>query len=463
MKIDVAKLINEISKHPEIYNPDHKDFSNKEIRNNIFNTVINKDMNGINGEILQRKWDQILNKYANFIRKLSNDDSSERVLERFMKWPWTKPMRIFKPYVRKQFQIPEFQSATQLIPEMGMPHIPISTLQPLHTIPIINSLSGEDAMSGSEFPFPLPTGQGPVQGNGPAEQELAVQYAHTLSAPTTYEGFSNAIETLATPRPAVTQLTHPIPEPSLEIPQASTVEIMEIPVMSNIEFMGPDILRPIPPSQLPRFLQENMNGIRSPSSSARSSTDDDDGYNHLGRSITAAMIQDIRRMITIGRFPGDDEENVDDEEDEDDESAEDDEIATDEEAESTVDDGPSSAKKIRRQEQSGENSDKGDKGCTGADGDTSHTGDDEDDGQSDVLPDLPQPKPVIKRGPSDFSAQEHIFLAWAKTMSTFTAKRQATIKMQINKIMSEAEFEDLDDEFFAANRKPRRPIYTSRY
>jgi len=50
MKIDVAKLINEVSKYPEIYNPDHKDFSNKKIRNNIFNTVINKDMNGINGE-----------------------------------------------------------------------------------------------------------------------------------------------------------------------------------------------------------------------------------------------------------------------------------------------------------------------------------------------------------------------------------------------------------------------------
>jgi len=154
-------------------------------------------------------------------------------------------------------------------------------------------------------------------------------------------------------------------------------------------------------------------------------------------------------MVTIGPFPDDDEDNDDDEEDDDDESAADDEIATDEEAVSTVDDGPSSAKKIKLQDQSGEDSDKIDKGCTGADGDTSHMGDDEEDGQSDALPDLPQPKPVIKRGPSDFSAQEHIFLAWAKTMSTFTAKRQATIKMQINKIMSEAEFEDLDDEFFA--------------
>jgi len=340
-------------------------------------------------------------------------------------------------------QIPEFQSATQLIPDMDMdmPHIPISTLQPLHTIPIINGLSGDDATSGSEFPFPLPTGQGPEQGNGAAGQELAVQYAHSLTAPTTYEGFSNAIETPVTPRPAV---THPIPEPSLEIPHTSTVEIMEFPGMSGIGFIGP-----IPQSRLPQFLQENMNGIRSPSSSARSSTDDDDSYNQLGRSITAAMIQDIRRMITIGRFPDNDEDNDDDEEDDDDESAADDEIATDEEAVSTVNDGPPSAKKIRRQDKSGEDSDKGDKGCTEADGGTSHTGDDRDDGHSDVLPDLPQPKPVIKRGPSDFSAQEHIFLAWAKTMSTFTAKRQATIKMQINKIMSEAEFEDLDDEFFA--------------
>lgn len=50
MKIDIAKLINEVSKHPEIYNPDHKDFSNTKIRNDIFNTVISKDMNGINGE-----------------------------------------------------------------------------------------------------------------------------------------------------------------------------------------------------------------------------------------------------------------------------------------------------------------------------------------------------------------------------------------------------------------------------
>lgn len=70
---------------------------------------------------------------------------------------------------------------------------------------------------------------------------------------------------------------------------------------------------------------------------------------------------------------------------------------------------------------------------------------------TDVLPDIPQPKPQPIRTPWEFTAQEHIFLAWAKTMSTFTAKRQATIKMKINKIMSEAEFEDLDDEFFAGN------------
>lgn len=355
-------------------------------------------------------------------------------------------MIMFKSFFYSQ--IPEFQSSRQLIPDMDidMSHIPISALQPSQMTPIINGLPGDDVTSGSEFPFPIPTGQGPVQGNGSAGPELTVQYAHSLTAPTTNEGFSNAIETPATPRPAV---THPIPEPSLEIQRASSVGIIEIPVMSNIGFMRPRIMGPISQARLSQFLQENMNGIGSPSSSARSSTDDDDGLNQLGRSITASMLQDLRRMVTIGPFPDDDEDNDDDEEDDDDESGADDEIATDEEAVSTVDDGPSSAKKIRLQDQSGENSDKIDKGCTGADGDTSHVGDDEEDGRSDALPDLPQPKPAIKRGPSDFSAQEHIFLAWAKTMSTFTAKRQATIKMQINKIMSEAEFEDLDDEFFA--------------
>lgn len=343
-------------------------------------------------------------------------------------------------------QIPEFQSATQLMPDMDMDMqlIPISALQPLNTISIINGTPGDDATSSSEFPLPLPTGQGPVQDNDPAGQELVVRAAIEMPAP---------------PRPAVTQLTHPIPEPSIEIPHGSPVEIMEIPVISNIGFMGPDILRPIPPSRLPQFLQDNLNGIRSSSSSTRNSTGDNNGYNQLGRSITAAMIQDIQRMITIGRFPGDDEDNDDDEEDDEEEDEEeeeeddeeeddDDETATDEEAMSTVDDGPSRIKKRRRQDESGEDH-KSDKGCTGDDGDTSLTEDDDDNGQPDVLPDLPQPKPVIKRGPSDFSAQEHIFLAWAKTMSTFTAKRQATIKMQINKIMSEAEFEDLDDEFFA--------------
>lgn len=49
-EIDVEKLIYEVSKHPEIYNSDNKNFSNKEMRNDIFNTISNKQMNGIPGE-----------------------------------------------------------------------------------------------------------------------------------------------------------------------------------------------------------------------------------------------------------------------------------------------------------------------------------------------------------------------------------------------------------------------------
>jgi len=64
--------------------------------------VISDEQCSFTGEILQAKWDKMLNKYADFIRKLSNDDSSEEVLEQFMKWPWAKPMRNFKPYVRRQ-------------------------------------------------------------------------------------------------------------------------------------------------------------------------------------------------------------------------------------------------------------------------------------------------------------------------------------------------------------------------
>lgn len=45
----VSMLIDEVTKHPEIYNPDNKDFSNKEIRKNTFNTI-GKRISGIPGE-----------------------------------------------------------------------------------------------------------------------------------------------------------------------------------------------------------------------------------------------------------------------------------------------------------------------------------------------------------------------------------------------------------------------------
>lgn len=71
--------------------------------------------------------------------------------------------------------------------------------------------------------------------------------------------------------------------------------------------------------------------------------------------------------------------------------------------------------------------------------------------KTNVLPDLPQPNKtaITERNLMNFTAQEHMFLAWAKTLSTFTPKRQALVKLKINKIISEAEMEDLDDEFFA--------------
>jgi len=50
MKVDVGKLIRQVRRHPEIYNPDHKDFANQEIREEIFNKRISKEMNGIKGK-----------------------------------------------------------------------------------------------------------------------------------------------------------------------------------------------------------------------------------------------------------------------------------------------------------------------------------------------------------------------------------------------------------------------------
>lgn len=69
---------------------------------------------------------------------------------------------------------------------------------------------------------------------------------------------------------------------------------------------------------------------------------------------------------------------------------------------------------------------------------------------TDVLPDLSSPE-VEVTGPLGFTAHELQFLHWGKKMSTFTAKRQAKVKTKISEIMSEAEFEDLDEEFFAGN------------
>jgi len=326
----------------------------------------------------------------------------------------------------------------------------MSALQPLRTMRIIEDDPEYNAMAALE----LPAENGPEQQNdGVAGQQQVVRYVRALPPPIPYGGISNENETPAVnPRPTNSHQAHPIPEPTLERPLITPIEIMEIPLMANTGFMGPEYIRAMPASHLPQFMG-NLNRNRSPSSSQRDPIGEDDDYSELGRTITAAMIQDIQRMITLGQIPehilrGDGDEDEDDNDDDDDNAA-DDEIATDDEAVATVDDGPSTSKKRRREEQSSKNGNKSDKGGTGAVGDKSRKGDDENDGQTDVLPDLPQPKPAVKSGPSDFSPQEHIFLAWAKTMSTFTAKRQATIKMQINKIMSEAEFEDLDDEFFA--------------
>lgn len=420
----VSMLIDEVTKHPEIYNPDNKDFSNKEIRKNTFNTI-GKRISGIPGEILQAKWDKMLNKYADFIRKLSNDDSSEEVLEQFMKWPWAKLMRNFKPYVRRQFQIPEFQPAIQLITEINIPN---SATRPLHAKSVVGEPSDNDTTSSSEFPFSRSTEQGPAQQDDGNE------------SPT------NENKTPFTPKLEDSQFVHPVPEPYFD---ESSNDINEIVIpMCGFGFVSPDLME-----------GDDMLSTRSPT---------EDEIQEFGKTMAAGIVQDLndfkKFIITTGQFPDTDDDDDNDDDSNDDDTT-DDKIATSEAVVATRDDGPSSAKKRRQEDQSGsdKNVDKSDKVWTKVNGNTSHSGDNEYDGQTDVLPDLPQPKPVIKKGPLDFTAQEHTFLAWAKTMSTFTAKRQATVKMQINKIMSEAEFEDLDDEFFAAKKEPYRPIYTSRY
>lgn len=49
VNINVEQLINQVSKYPQIYNPDHKDFYNPQITQDIFNSSISKEMDGING------------------------------------------------------------------------------------------------------------------------------------------------------------------------------------------------------------------------------------------------------------------------------------------------------------------------------------------------------------------------------------------------------------------------------
>jgi len=67
MKIDVDKLIDQVSRHPEIYNPDHKDFADKEITENIFNNVVSKAVDGINGKrLIARTLDHV---YAYYLAR----------------------------------------------------------------------------------------------------------------------------------------------------------------------------------------------------------------------------------------------------------------------------------------------------------------------------------------------------------------------------------------------------------
>lgn len=318
---------------------------------------------------------------------------------------------MFKSFFNSQ--IPEFQPAVQLTTEINVPNLAI---QPLHTTSVVGEPSDYGATSSSQFPFPQSAKQGPaLQSDG-------------------NESPSNENKTPVTPKPNNSQFVHQVPEPCLDETSSDMDEVI-IP-MFDFEDGNPDLMA-----------EAAMLPPRSPTESE---------IELFGRTLATEMGKDIRDfkdyVISTGQFPDtdDDDENYDDSDDDD---TTDDKIATSEEVVATRDDGPSSPKKRRQEDQSepDKNVDESDKVCTKVNGNTSHAVDDEYDNQTDVLPNLPQPKPVINKGPLDYTAQEHTFLAWAKTMSTFTAKRQATVKMQINKIMSEAEFEDLDDEFFAGN------------
>lgn len=214
-----------------------------------------------------------------------------------------------------------------------------------------------------------------------------------------------------------------------EISYTSPTSESRIPMNGNISHstVAPELPRGTPPInriQIPAFMENVlMTAIGS----------------EINVGNNQSIIQNIVSMMGLDQPSGDEDMDTDENNDTDDE------IETDEEA----GDGQSIAKKSK-QEESSEKTESNTEEHNFKENSSTDNGESNKKNESDVLPDLPQPKLEVKRS-SDFTAQEHIFLAWAKTMSTFTAKRQATIKMKINKIMSEAEFEDLDDEFFAGN------------
>ncbi|XP_049943715.1 transcription factor Adf-1-like [Schistocerca serialis cubense] len=90
--MSTEKLIELVYRHPELYDKNHIDFRKLQKKQQLWKTVA-RQLGSRNGDQMKRKWKNLRDTYARYLRISSEEGSSTK------RWIWSEKMEIFRPFV----------------------------------------------------------------------------------------------------------------------------------------------------------------------------------------------------------------------------------------------------------------------------------------------------------------------------------------------------------------------------
>ncbi|XP_055908371.1 transcription factor Adf-1-like [Eupeodes corollae] len=98
--MDIEKLILCVKKYPMLYDVDHAEYKSLRKKDQIWD-IIGEELDE-NGEDLKKKWKNLRDCYARYIRswEIEASNAAPNTTRYYKFWPWAKQMEIFKPYLK---------------------------------------------------------------------------------------------------------------------------------------------------------------------------------------------------------------------------------------------------------------------------------------------------------------------------------------------------------------------------